>query len=46
VIVVENLSTTKSPARPSRKPQAAHRGAGLGWAGWLRGLGLSAGLAR
>lgn len=36
VIVVENLPTTKSPARPSRQPQRAH--AGLGWAGWLRGL--------
>ena len=46
VIVVENLPTAKRPARPSHKPQTAHRVAGLGWAGWLRGLGLSAGLAR
>ena len=48
VIVVENLPTTKRPARPSHKPQPARAGAGQGWAGWLRGLGmpLPAGLAR
>lgn len=37
MIVVENLPTTK---RPARKPQAAHRGTGQGVFGWLRGLGL------
>jgi len=40
VIVVENLPTAKRPARPSRKPQDAHRGASQGLFGWLRGLGL------
>jgi hypothetical protein len=50
VIVVENLPIAKRPARPSQQPQRARTGAGLGWAGWLRGLrplaGLPSALAR
>ena len=50
MIVVENLPTTQRPARPSQQPARARTGAGLGWAGWLRGLrplaGLPTGLAR
>lgn len=40
VIVVENRPAAHRPAHPSHKPQAARAGAGLGWAGWLRNLGM------
>jgi hypothetical protein len=36
VVVVENQPTAKRPARHSQQPQRSR--AGLGWAGWLRGL--------